>query len=76
MNLRHAQSEKEAEITKIRLQTKKSQFKAIQGMLKQELRAAEQAHAYSKKLYENGFVTAAEVQATESKIVLLARALQ
>ncbi len=76
VNVQHAQSEKESKIAQIRLRTKKSQFKAIQGMLKQELRAAEQAHAYSKKLHENGFVTAAEVQATESKIVLLARALQ
>lgn len=76
VNVRHATSEKEREIAKIRLRTKKSQFKAIESMLKLELQAAEQAHMRSKKLHERGFVTTAEVQATESKIQMLTRALK
>lgn len=76
VNVRHATSEKEVEIAKIRLRTKKSQFKAIEAMLKDELRAAEQAHARSKKLHELNLITTSEVQATESKIHLLSRALR
>jgi glucokinase len=76
VNVRHATSKKEMEIAKIRLRTKKRQYQAIESMLKQELQAAEQAHVRSKKLHERGFVTTAEVQATESKIHMLTRALK
>lgn len=76
VNVRHATSEKEMEIAKIRLRTKKSQFKAIEAMLKDELRAAEQAHARSKKLHELNLITTSELQATESTIHLLSRALR
>ncbi|MGK0201527.1 MAG: beta-lactamase regulating signal transducer with metallopeptidase domain/LysM repeat protein [Planctomycetota bacterium] len=76
VNVRHAQGNREMDIAKIRLRTKMSQWKAIESMVKQELAAAEQAHAHSKKLHERGFITASDLQATESKIVLLSRALK
>lgn len=76
VHLRHAKSEKEHEIAEIRVRTKKLQYDAIRTMLKSQLQAAERELERTKKLRKAGFVGASELQATESKIKLLSRALR
>lgn len=76
VHVRHAGSDKEMEIARIRLRTKKRQYEAIESMLKQELRAAESQFAHSKKLHERGFISADELEAAERKVALLGRALR
>src|SRR5690606_30481381 len=72
----HANNDKETEIARTRLLTKKSHHQANASMLHQELQAAEGELERSKKLLERGFIKKSEVRATEGKIELLSRALR
>lgn len=76
VEVRHATSDKAMEIARIRLRTKKLQYEAISSMLRHELASAETEFARGKKLLAQGFISASELQATESRIALLARALR
>lgn len=76
VEVRHATSDKAMEIARIRLRTKKLQYEAISSMLRHELASAETEFARGKKLLARAFISASELQATESRIALLARALR
>ena len=76
MHLRHAKSDKEREIAEIRLRTKRLQLQAIKTILESHLQTAEREYAHGKKLHENGFISASELQATKSQIKLLSRTLR
>jgi len=76
VHLRHAKSDKEREIAEIRLRTKRLQLQAIKTILESHLQTAEREYAHGKKLHENGFISASELQATKSQIKLLSRTLR
>ena len=63
-------------IAKINLHTKTSQHEALKAMLKQELHAAEIAYDYDAKLVKSGFAPKRQLLASESKLLLLQRAMK